>query len=134
MADEDAAGVMFTSNPLTLAPDEIHIDANWGLGEAVNAARWAPNSFVVGKADLAIHKREVPGQELMEIAAPEGGLQTVTVAPGKQEQACLDDAQVIALATLGKRVEDRMKVAQDIEWCRVGEQFLMLQTRPLGRK
>lgn len=134
MANADAAGVMFTGDPLTLAPDEIHIDANWGLGESVNAARWRPQHFTIGKANLTILKREVPGQELMEIAAPEGGLQTVTVPPDKQAEPCLDDAQVLTLAALGKRLEDRMQVAQDIEWCRVGEQLLTLQTRPLSRK
>jgi rifampicin phosphotransferase len=134
MINADAAGVMFTANPLTGASDEIHIDATWGLGEAVIAARRKPDHFVVGKSDLAIRERALATKSVMDVVAPEGGVQTVAVAPHKQDAASLSDAQIVALATLGQRVESFFNATQDIEWCCAGDRVYLLQTRPLKKK
>ena len=134
MLNADAAGVMFTANPLTGAADEIHIDATWGLGEAIIAARWKPDHFVVAKKNHAILDRVVVSKSVMEVTAPEGSLQTVGVPAQKQETACLSDDQVAALATLAEHVEAHFKSPQDIEWCRVGDKISLLQTRQLAKK
>ncbi len=134
MIGADAAGVMFTANPLTGAADEIHVDAAWGLGEAVIAARLKPDHFVVAKNDLALCTRALATKGVMDLAAPSGGVQTVAVPADKQQAACLSDAQVIALAELGRRVEAHFAEVQHIEWCRLGEQIFLLQTRPLRNR
>lgn len=133
MLGAEAAGVMFTANPLTGAAGEIHIDATWGLGEAVIAARWKPDHFVVTKTDHTISNRVVASKSVMEFAAPEGGLQSISVPGDKLETACLSDEQVVALATLGERVEAHFKSPQDIEWGWVGSQIYLLQTQPLTK-
>src|SRR5260370_40139558 len=46
----DAAGILFTANPLTGARDQAMINAAWGLGEAIVAGRGTPDSFGLGKA------------------------------------------------------------------------------------
>ena len=43
MAQAEAAGVLFTANPVTGARDEIHIAANPGLGEAVVSGLVTPD-------------------------------------------------------------------------------------------
>ena len=134
MIDAEASGVMFTANPLTNATDEIHIDATWGLGEAIIAARWKPDHFVVAKNDLSIRARAVPTKSVMDIVSPEGSFQTVTVAESKQDAACLSDEQFVALATIGKKIESHFNQAEDIEWCRVGDLISLLQTRPLKKR
>lgn len=134
MIAAEAAGVMFTGNPMTLATDEILIDATWGLGEAIIAARWKPDHFVVSKADLGIREREIGDKNVMEIAGPEGGLETVVVPLEQQTNTSIDDRQIAILAEIGKRVETLFKQAQDIEWCRVKDRIILLQTRPLGKK
>ena len=133
MIQADAAGVLFTANPLTGTADEIHIDATFGLGEAVIAARWKPDHFVVTKNALVIHERVIPSKAVMDMVSPEGGLQTVSVPANQQDAPALSDAQTRALAEIGKGVEAHFKQTQDIEWCRVGENFLLLQTRPLTK-
>jgi phosphoenolpyruvate synthase/pyruvate phosphate dikinase len=134
MLNADAAGVMFTANPLNGASDEIHIDATWGLGEAIIAARWKPDHFVVGKNDLAIRERALAGKCVMDTVAPEGDIQTVAVPFAKQDAASLSDALVVGLATAGQRVESLFKAAQDIEWCCIDDNIYLLQTRPLNKK
>ena len=142
MLSADAAGVLFTADPLTGAPNEIHIDATWGLGEAIIAARWKPDHFVIEKnspaggdraAQLAIRDRAIATKTVMELVSPEGGLQTVGVPEEKQDMACLSDAQIEALASLSQKVQAHFNAPQDIEWCRVGDKLFLLQTRPLAR-
>lgn len=133
MVEADAAGVMFTGNPITLATNEILIDATWGLGEAIIAARWKPDHFVVNKTNLEIQEREIGDKTVMEIVAPEGGLETVIVPLEQQTRACISDSQIAVLAEIGKRVEAHFKQAQDIEWCRIEDRIFLLQTRPLAR-
>ncbi len=134
MIAADAAGVMFTANPLTGAAGEIHIDATWGLGEAVIAARWKPDHFVAQKVDHTIQERVVASKSVMDVPAPEGGIQTLVLPADRQERACLRDEQVVALAALGEKIEAHFESPQDIEWCRVGDKILLLQTRPLIKR
>ena len=142
MVSADAAGVLFTANPLTGAANEIHIDATWGLGEAIIAARWKPDHFIIeknnpagdgGDVQLEIRERAIATKIVMELVSPEGGLQTVGVPEQKQDVACLDDEQIAALAAVGQKVQAHFKVAQDIEWCRVGDRFWLLQTRACAK-
>lgn len=134
MIDAEASGVMFTANPLTGATDEIHIDATWGLGAAVIAARWKPDHFVVAKNDLTIRERTIAEKTVMDVVAPAGGVQSVVVPNEKQNTPSLNVAHVAALALLGKKIEAQFGQAQDIEWCRAGDQFWLLQTRLLKKK
>lgn len=129
----ESAGVMFTANPLTGADDEIHIDATLGLGAAVIAARWKPHHFVV-RRDGAITQRETPTQVVLELPAPSGGIQAQAVPAEKQTAPALRDAQVTTLAALGQKIHAQFNAAQDVEWCCVGDEFFILQTRPLKRK
>lgn len=138
MVRADAAGVMFTANPLTASPDEIHIDGTWGLGEAVVAARCKPDHFVLKKKGSAagssrIVERSIAVKDVMDQSTPEAGFQTIALPPEKQSAPCLTDEQLIVLADLGEKVEERLMEPQDIEWCRVGDEFFLLQTRPAAR-
>lgn len=134
MIAADVGGVLFTASPLGARTDEIHIDAIWGLGEAVNAARWKPDHFVLDKATGAIREKNIANKPVMEIAAAEGGLQTIGLSEEKQTSACLTDAQLVALAEIGKKVEAHFRALQNIEWCRVGDTVYLLQTRSMTKK
>ncbi len=133
MINAEAAGVMFTANPLTGARDEIHLDATWGLGAAVIAARWKPDHFVISKNDLTIRERTIPSKTVMDRVASDGGIQTIVVPNDQQDTASLSETHATTLATLGKQIETHFQSPQDIEWCRVGDQIWILQTRPLKR-
>ena len=134
MIDADAAGVMFTANPLNGASNEIHVEAIWGLGEAVITARRMPDHFIVSKINHTLETRAIATKSVMERVAPEGGLVTIGVPTDKQETACLSDEQVLALAEIGKRVETHFQTPQDIEWCCADGKILLLQTRPLVKR
>lgn len=134
MIDPDASGVMFTANPLTGATDEIHIDATWGVGEAIIAARCKPDHYVVQKKSLAIRERTVASKAVMDMPSADGGLQTVSLSTDKQDAPCLSDEQIGTLAKLGEQIESQFKSTQDLEWCVSGGKIWLLQTRPLQKK
>ena len=134
MLNPDTSGVMFTANSLTGAADEIHVDATWGVGEAVIAARWKPDHFIVQKKLLAIRERMIASKAVMDMPSADGGLQTVSVATEKQNAACIGDEQIVALAKLGEQIEAQLKSAQDVEWCVSDGKIWLLQTRPLQKK
>jgi phosphoenolpyruvate synthase/pyruvate phosphate dikinase len=132
--DADVAGVMFTANPLTGATDEIQIDAIWGLGEAIIAARAQPDHFVVAKNDLSRRAQTIATKNFKDVALAEGGIQTIGVPLEQRDIACLSDAQITALAEIGKQVEAHWQKPQDIEWLSQGDKILLLQTRSLKKK
>src|SRR5207245_5811743 len=54
----DAAGVLFTANPLTRVRDRVMINAAWGLGEAIVGGQVTPDTIIIDKASGAIVKQE----------------------------------------------------------------------------
>jgi pyruvate,water dikinase len=103
LLDPDAAGVMFTQNPINGA-DERVIEASWGLGEAVVAGLVIPDHFRVDRS----------GQVLVE-------------------RLCLDDGQLGELNRLAGRCEDVYGQGRDIEFAFAGGQLYLLQCRAVTR-
>src|SRR5579859_1176381 len=50
----DAAGILFTADPLTGASDQVLINAAWGLGEAIVGGLVTPDTIVVEKTSGTI--------------------------------------------------------------------------------
>lgn len=127
----DAAGVMFTQNPITRA-DERLVEAAWGLGEVVVAGRVIPDTFRIAR-DGSILER-VPGFKKIAIrAAADGGTVEETIAPERREESCLDDDQLAQLAELAGRVEEVYGPARDVEWAFAGGHLYLLQCRAVTR-
>src|SRR6266498_4180532 len=58
MVQADVAGVMFTANPVSGQRDELVIDANPGLGEAVVSGMVTPDHFVVNKRSRHVKEQQ----------------------------------------------------------------------------
>jgi pyruvate, water dikinase len=126
------AGVMFTVNPATGQHDELVIEGSFGLGEAVVSGSVSPDRYVVEKATLAIRRREVHHKELVIEYAPNGGTQTRNLSEQEAVRPVLSDEEVIAVATLGRRIEQHYGTPQDTEWAFDPDGALwMLQSRPI---
>src|SRR5919205_314578 len=114
MVDAEAAGVMFTANPVTGRRREAVIDASPGLGEAVVSGAVHPDHFVVDLATGAVLERRL-GDKRLVIRARQGGGTEPSAQPASNT-FCLTDEQIRALAVLGTQVEARYGEPQDIEW------------------
>ncbi|WP_155372394.1 PEP/pyruvate-binding domain-containing protein [Catellatospora vulcania] len=131
MVDSAVAGVLFTANPVTGHRRQAVIDASPGLGEAVVSGAVNPDHFVVDTAAGVILDRRLGDKRLAVRALPGGGTEHVAL-PAGSDTACVTDAQVLALAALGDRVEAHYGAPQDTEWAIDGDGTLWLtQARPV---
>src|SRR5262245_664447 len=115
MVFPQAAGVLFTADPITGNRKVASVEAILGLGEALVSGR--VNADVYQVRDGAVVAQAIATKQLALHAAPAGGTQEQAVAPERQEQPALTDAQVVRLAELGRRIEAHFGRPQDIEWC-----------------
>jgi len=117
MVNSRAAGVMFTLNPVTGETNQIVIEGNHGLGEAVVSGAVTPDDFVVDKQSLKIIGRRVAKKTVQYIRDPKTGNTIHAEVPAEmQEQPCISDQEIFKLAELAKRIEQHYGKPQDIEW------------------
>jgi pyruvate,water dikinase len=104
MVHPDAAGVAFTANPISGARDEIVVTAVRGLGERLVAGQATGDQWVIRHGQASCTR--------------------------ETEQAINAD-QALAVATLGRRVEQHFGAPQDLEWALAGDTLWLLQARPM---
>jgi pyruvate,water dikinase len=127
----ESAGVMFTRHPITGA-DERLIEASWGLGEVVVAARVIPDMFRVARSGEVLERR--PGVKKIAIRSlPDGGTYQEELATGMIEGLCLTDQQLRALSRLAELCEEVYGPARDIEWAIADGELYLLQCRAVTR-
>src|SRR5687767_13546753 len=129
MVFPQAAGVLFTADPITGNRKVASVEASFGLGEAL--ASGLVNADVYEVRDGEVVAKAVAAKQLAIHASPAGGTEEQTIEPERQEQPALTDAQVVRLAQLGRRIEAHFGRPQDIEWCLVDDDFQVVQSRPI---
>ncbi|MFZ4276285.1 rifamycin-inactivating phosphotransferase [Streptomyces arboris] len=129
MVFPEAAGVLFTADPLTGDRRTATVDAGFGLGEALVSGLVNPDVFTV--RDGAVVARAIAAKQRAVHALPGGGTREVEVDPRRQGRPALTDAQVLRLVELGRRIEAHFGRPQDIEWCLADDGFRIVQSRPI---
>src|SRR6185503_396734 len=129
MVFPQASGILFTADPVTGNRKVASVEASFGLGEALVSG--LVNADVYKVRDGEVVARTIGTKRLAILASPAGGTQKESIEPERQHQPALTDAQVVRLAQLGRRIEAHFGRPQDIEWCLVGEDFQIVQSRPI---
>jgi pyruvate,water dikinase len=129
MVFAQAAGILFTADPVTGNRKVASLEASFGLGEALVSG--LVNADVYKVRDGQVIARTIASKQLAIYASPAGGTQTQAIEPERQEQPALTDAQVVRLAQLGRRIEAHFDSPQDIEWCLDDDGFQIVQSRPI---
>ena len=129
MVFPQAAGILFTADPVTSNRKVVSVEASFGLGEALVSGR--VNADVYKVRDGEVVAKAIATKQLAIHASPAGGTQELAIEPERQEQPALTDAQVVRLAQLGRRIEAHFGHPQDIEWCLVDDEFQIVQSRPI---
>jgi phosphohistidine swiveling domain-containing protein len=125
-----AAGVLFTANPLTGALDEIVIDAAWGLGEAIVSGLVTTDHLIADKATGTL-KQVVVADKTVMTAPISSGTEERAVEANRRRAQVLDEALVAQLVRLGGAIEAHYATPRDIEWCLAGDEFWIVQSRPI---
>ncbi len=129
MVFPEAAGILFTADPITSNRKVVSIDASFGLGEAL----------VSGLVDADIYKvqegkrvsKKISTKKLAIYALKEGGTKEQQIGPDQQDKQTLTDEQILQLETIGRRIETYFGRPQDIEWCLAEGQLYIVQSRPI---
>ena len=129
MVFPQAAGILFTADPVTGNRKVASVEASFGLGEALVSGLVNADSYTVRDGEVV--DRAIGTKQLAVLASPAGGTQEQAIEPERQEQPALTDAQVVRLVQLGRRIEAHFGRPQDIEWCLVDDGFQIVQSRPI---
>ncbi|HEX8869926.1 MAG TPA: PEP/pyruvate-binding domain-containing protein, partial [Lentzea sp.] len=104
MVNAEAAGVLFTADPVTSNRKIARVEAVPGLGEAFV-------SGLVNADSYEVRDGEVIGRAV--------------------SAEVMTDAQAVELVDLGRRIEAHFGRPQDIEWCLADGGFQIVQSRPI---
>lgn len=69
MVPADAAGILFTANPLTGARSQMMINAAWRLGEAIVGGHVTPDKIVVDKSGVIV-EQQISETAVMTVRRP----------------------------------------------------------------
>jgi pyruvate,water dikinase len=126
----EAAGIMFTANPLNGRRDQIVISASWGLGEAVVGGLVTPDTLTLEKLSGDVLTREI-AEKLVQTTRVNGGTEERPVPENLRKVPVLNDQQAADLAALGMEIESLYERPMDIEWTLSGGKFAVVQARPI---
>ena len=129
MVFPEAAGLLFTADPVTSNRKVASVEASFGLGEALVSGLVDPDVYKVRDGDVVA--KAVGSKRLGIYASPTGGTQQLAIEPERQVQPVLTDAEVVQLVQLGRRIEAHFGRPQDIEWCLADNEFQIVQSRSI---
>jgi pyruvate,water dikinase len=127
----DAAGVMFTVNPLSGDDGEIVVNAAYGLGGPIVDGSVSPDTVRIDKATRFVRDRVLGDKARALRFDAERGAYEEDVPAEDAARYVLDDRAIAGLADLGVRIEGHFGDARDVEWARVGSTLYVLQARPV---
>ncbi|MHB9146142.1 MAG: phosphoenolpyruvate synthase [Symbiobacteriia bacterium] len=115
MVFAQAAGILFTADPVTSNRRVLSIDAGFGLGEALVSGRVNPDTYKVREGRIV--EKRIAAKKTAIYALPDGGTAEREIEPERQSRQTLSDAQVLQLEAMGRQIEAHFGCPQDIEWC-----------------
>src|SRR5919199_5138096 len=106
MVDPEKSGVIFTVDPVRRRRDRMVVEAVRGVGEQVVSGEVTPDHYSLDR------KGKLKREKIVD-------------------ERVLTDEELLKLSELGRKLEEKHGVAQDIEWAIVGEEIFLLQSRPV---
>jgi phosphoenolpyruvate synthase/pyruvate phosphate dikinase len=126
----DAAGILFTANPINGKRNEIMITATWGLGEAIVGGLVTPDTITMDKTTGKLLRRETSAKQVMTVRI-ESGTREQAVPDRLKKRPVLTGVQASDLARLGQEIEKLYAIPMDVEWTLAGGKFAIVQARPI---
>ncbi|MDF2510655.1 MAG: phosphoenolpyruvate synthase [Herbinix sp.] len=129
MVFPQAAGILFTADPVTSNRKVSSIDASFGLGEALVSGLVNADIYKVHKGKII--DKKISTKKLAIYALKDGGTKEQEIELEQQNRQALTDEQILQLDRIGRKIEEHFGLPQDIEWCLVDDTFYIVQSRPI---
>lgn len=124
-----AAGIVFTADPVTSNRKVLSIDASFGIGEALVSG--LVNADIYKVREGRIEDKKISIKKLAIYALKEGGTEERKIEFERQSMQTLTDKQILELERMGRKIEAYFGCPQDIEWCLYEDEFYIVQSRPI---
>ena len=131
MVNSEISGIAFSVHPVTEDPNQLIIEAGYGLGEAIVSGAITPDNYVVSKQSFLIVDTYLSQQERKLIKLQGGGSEWVEVPVSKQDLQKLPQDKIIELADLVVKIERHYGFPCDIEWAMENDTLYIVQSRPI---
>ncbi|MGF7040290.1 phosphoenolpyruvate synthase [Mucilaginibacter lappiensis] len=129
MVFSQAAGILFTADPITGNRKVLSIDASFGLGEAMVSG--LVNADLYKVCNGKIIDKKISTKKLAIYALQDGGTKEQEIESEQQNKQALTDEQILQLERIGRKIEEHFGRPQDIEWCLADDTFYIVQSRPI---
>jgi len=133
LVDAQSAGIAFSCDPALGREDVSVINANFGLGESVVSGVIEPDEYRLNTNRMTLLTCKTGSKIKRTVPNTNGATRLVDSANVRHEQV-LTEAQIKRLGLLVQRVFWALgegEQHQDIEWAFNGENFFLLQARPV---
>ncbi|MCG8352738.1 MAG: hypothetical protein MI924_33660, partial [Chloroflexales bacterium] len=130
LAPAEAAGILFTANPINGRRNQAVINATWGLGEVIVGGLVTPDTLIVDKATGRVLTRETGDKHVMTVRVV-GGTETQPVPAARARAPVLADREAAELMHLGVQIEELFATPIDVEWTLADGTFAVVQARPI---
>lgn len=131
LVEADAAGVIFTADPVSGAGESMIIEACYGLGEALVSGKVSPDRFTISRRDMSVVEHAVGTKEFQVRLGDHGTSRQQSVEEERASLPCIDGDAAVHLAELALELEKEFNRPLDIEWAvRLGKTYF-LQARPI---
>ena len=158
MVESEKAGVLFTVNPINQNPDEMQINASYGLGESVVSGKVTADSYLcdkqgkvkscqIGSKEAQIIYADTQGtaatanaqctpddvitSDAQKTPGDTAATKEVAVSEKMQKARCLNDEEIAVLCAEVLRIEKHYGCPMDIEWAIAGSSVYILQARAI---
>ena len=130
MIESESAGVMFTADPAG-SPENVHINAAYGLGEAVVSGIVSPDEYICDREGNVLKESVGSKEEEILYDREHNGTVRVPVDEARRKRPVLDHDMIARLVGEGIRIEKHYGHPMDIEWAVKGGNIYILQARSI---
>ncbi|MBI2267324.1 MAG: hypothetical protein HYU64_19520 [Armatimonadetes bacterium] len=131
LIEAEAAGVIFTADPVTGSRDLAIIEGCYGLGESLVSGRVSPDRIVLSKKSFRVLEHRVSEKTVETVPAEGGGVREQAVPASRARRTCLRDGVARRLGKLSIGVERTFGHPLDLEWALAAGKLYFLQSRPI---
>ena len=140
MVQSEISCIAFTVHPVTEDPDQMIIEAGYGLGEAIVSGQVTPDSYIVSKSEMSIMDINIGEQSQMLVRKggkikgkeDEENKSNHWIALDKKGiQQKLSGKEIIKVAELFLNIEKHYGFPCDIEWAMEKGKLYITQSRPI---